>query len=93
MVFMLERDFRELCFAVMAGSWQWKKGSRAVDRLDGQRLDVQGGFAGARILWEAEGEHQCPHAGLERGWTQALLRGVWQKDRAQPHGSLQHGKF
>lgn len=94
MVFMLERDFREICFALMPGSWHWRRWSRAVDGLDGQRLDVQGGSAGARLPREAEGEHQGLHVPLlAGGWTQALLRGAWQKDRTRPCGSLHHGKF
>lgn len=74
-----------------------------MDSLDGQRLEVQGGSAGTRLLGETgrTSVSSCRTAGLERGWTQALLRGAWQElvrykrkqNSREDHKALEQGKW
>lgn len=63
MMFVWERDFRQkVCFAIMPGSCHWDEVEQVHGQagcLDGQRLGVREGAAGARLLQEAEGENHC----------------------------------
>lgn len=63
MMFVWERDFRQkVCFAIMPGSCHWDEVEQVHGQagcLDGQRLGVREGAAGARLLQETEGENHC----------------------------------
>lgn len=91
---MFERDFREVCCAVLPRCWHWEEVEQGCGQapwmgrgwMHKESLQEPGSFGGSINVFTS-------HCWPQRGETQALLRGGWQKDRSQPQGSLQHDKF
>lgn len=89
----------------MPGSCHWDEVEQVHGQagcLDGQRLGVREGAAGARLLQEAEGENHChlvPPGAVEKMDPDSSQRCKSQqgarvsKDKSQHRDSLRHGKF